>query len=224
MCTCVKKERWTTKWKVTSLKFWLPILPKNYAKKSIQSHSMPTVVSPNYMNRNHMTSIQISKSGRNWNGSIYFILIPLSLSSLFSWSYTQQEIARLRFRNSLQPGVGQLRHSSQWKVQIQDTTNQMRGADGWRSARLRNESYTGLAGAWCLCTVIWAKLPCWAPCSSVQCQGRSMPPSSVKTPARTIRKPHTNIFTIHLYASYACTTWIVFSHYVRKRWVMTPSF
>ena len=136
----------------------------------------------------------LSKSCRNWKGLICFIFIHLSFSSLFSWSYTKQEIARLRFRNSLQPGVGHLRHS-QWKVQIQDTTNQMRGADGWRSARLRNESYTGLAGGWCLCTVIWAKLPCWAPCSSVQCQGRSMPPSSVKTPARTIRKPHTNIFT-----------------------------
>ena len=58
-----------------------------------------------------------------------------------------------------------------------------------------------------------AALLSWAPCSSVQCQGRSMPPSSVKTPARTIRKPHTNIFTTHLYTSYACTTWILFSNF-----------
>ena len=69
-----------------------------------------------------------------------------------------------------------------------------------------------------------AALLSWAPCSSVQCQGRSMPPSSVKTPARTIRKPHTNIFTTHLYTSYACTTWIVFSHFKSKRWVMTRPF
>ena len=168
---------------------------------------MPAVTSTIHMVLMPSILLKAVKTVYLYELSFSFILIHLSVGSLFSWSYTQQEIARLRFRNSLQPGVGHLGHS-QWEVHIQDLTNQRRGADGWRSARLRNESNTGPAGAgWCPCTVIWAKLPwCWAPCSSVQCQGRSMPPSSVKKPARTIRKPHTNIFTTHIYASYACTT------------------